>query len=167
MASYQEQIERAKRSYDRLQEINDGRKHDRSTEFSRDDLYGFFQNCYHVKDWILSDSSLPIADKKKVVEQFVNESRPLSVCADLCNATKHMELRDPPRSDQHPKFTAAHYGYAAPAGTITVNYEISTRAGKLDAFDLAGQCLAEWDRFFRLTPSDWAELGKRYKRKGK
>jgi hypothetical protein len=154
---YEEQIDRAKRWYGRFQEITDGRKHDRSVEFARDEVFAFFQNCYHVKDWIIEDKAMTIEDRKRVVEQFITESESLCLCADLCNATKHLVLKTT-RSHDSPEIARAHYGLNVSAGVLKVRFEISTDSGSIDAFDLATRCLSEWDRFFKLTPDDHAQL---------
>jgi len=159
MEPHKEQIDRVKRWYDRFREITNGRKHDRPVEFAKDEAYAFFQNCHHLKDWIIQDKAVRIADKKAVAEQFLNESRWLKLCADLCNATKHLVLKRKPRSDERPEFKAAHYGLDVSAGTLSVRFEVSTTSGdKLDAFDLATHCLSEWDRLFRLKREDHTRL---------
>jgi len=149
MKSYQEQLDRTKRWHDRFREITDGRKHDHPTEFARDDAYAFFQNCHHIKDWIIQDSAVLIDEKADVAEQFINNSRALSLCADLCNATKHMALTKPPRSGDRPEIESAHFGLDLATGVLSVRYSISTLSGTLDAFDLASECLSEWHRFLK------------------
>lgn len=162
-----EQIDRARRWYERLREITDGRKHGRSPEFARDEACAFFQNCYHVKDWIINDEALTISDKINVVEQFINESPRLSLCADLCNATKHLVL-ERHRSGQHPAVTHADIGIDVSAEIQRVRFWVSTASGTtLDALDLAAHCLSEWDRFFRLTPDDHRPLSERRQQKRK
>lgn len=158
--SYAEQFERAKRWHERFREVTEGRAHDRPVESATDDAYAFFQNCYHVKDWIIEDAAVEIRYKKCVVEQFINESRSLAVCADLCNATKHMVVKHP-RSGQLPEFARADIGLDISAQTIGVRFEISTACGARDAFDLATECLSDWDHFRKLTRAEHADLRER------
>ena len=55
-----------------------------------DDLWAFFQNCWHMKDWIKNDHALGLTQGKKTgFEDEVNRSVPLVICGDLANRTKH------------------------------------------------------------------------------
>jgi hypothetical protein len=48
---YQEQLSRAKRFLDRMEKLPADQ-----TEYE-DMFWAFFQNCWHVRDWIKNDSS--------------------------------------------------------------------------------------------------------------
>lgn len=45
---------------------------------------------------------------KQEIEDFVTKTRALALCADLCNATKHLVLSRPPRSGQTPTLAGRH-----------------------------------------------------------
>jgi len=113
-----------------------------------DEMQSFFQNCYHLKDWTKNDPRVPRATAE-VVEEFINASRPLALCGDICNAQKHLLLKKP-RSSEDPTFGKKLYrvgvGNMHPT-TIALEYEIQTSTGQLEAFDLATQCVEEWNRF--------------------
>ncbi|MCK4622815.1 MAG: hypothetical protein KAT62_11450 [Desulfuromonadales bacterium] len=147
MNKYQEQIERLRRYHSRFSEINEGRSHELPSDYYQDDVFAFFLNCYHIKDWIKNDSTLDITSKS--VETFINQNNELSICADICNAHKHLKLDKPPRSDQERKFGPRVF--QVKVGTcdteIKVNYTIETISGEIDAFDLATKCLALWEEF--------------------
>jgi hypothetical protein len=53
---------------------------------ARDRLFHFFQDAYHLKDWIKNDP----ATKRLPVETAI--AAELAVCADLANGTKHFRL---------------------------------------------------------------------------
>ena len=55
---------------------------------SLDVIYAFFQNCYHLKDWVKSDSSIP-KELREGVEQAINDNDSMVVCDCLANGTKH------------------------------------------------------------------------------
>ena len=76
MAKWREQYERAKRWYKRFATINTGRVHNVSSDNYVDEIYAFFLNCYHVKDWIKNDASLLDA-VRGAVEDFINSERSL------------------------------------------------------------------------------------------
>jgi hypothetical protein len=145
---YREQYDRMKRWHDRLVSLDQGRAHNVSSENYLDEIYAFFQNCYHLKDWIKNDGAVPL--KKRAVEDYINNSRPLRLCADLCNALKHLTLKDEPRSGENPAFGKEHYSLTlgGESPTISLKYEVTTVNGPEDAFQLATKCVREWDAFF-------------------
>jgi hypothetical protein len=110
----------------------------------------FFLNCYHLKDWIKNDKSAGLPAQNNV-ENFVSSSYPLNLCADICNAHKHLKLRAP-RSDGNPRFAKKYYKLVGDRAStkITVKFEIDTTGGPLDAFTLATQCIDAW-RFFIVS----------------
>ena len=98
---WREQYDRMHRSYERLLAVLCGEHPDaRSSDTARDALYHFFEDAYHLKDWIKATSTPAIG---KQIEERIKVSKPLSLCADLCNGIKHFRL-DPeaPSQDGRP-----------------------------------------------------------------
>ena len=87
MARWTEQLERVGRWLRRAENQN------REREEYEDDLWAFFQNCWHLKDWIKNDSVAAVDEEE--IEREANSRHMLRVCADLANGTKHLELRNP------------------------------------------------------------------------
>ena len=152
---YLEQYERMQRSYDRFREFN-LRLSDKISSDYEDDVYAFFMHCYHLKDWIKNDSSVKsrMPNIRTDVEQFINESEALSLCADLCNSLKALELN---RSHSTPMFGRKHYHDRLNIGSgssIKLEWLIErNNKPPIDAFELATQCNAEWNKFLqRLRP---------------
>lgn len=144
---YVEQYERIQRWYTRFCRLNEGRKHEVLSENYVDEIYAFFQNCYHLKDWIKNDETLANT-ARDAVEPFINANRSMRLCADICNALKHLNLLSS-RSGENPEFGAKHYALH-PGGTetmISLKYEVNTDGGPKDAFELATECLQAWDVF--------------------
>ena len=56
----------------------------------RDSFFAFTQTCYHLVDWLENDKSQPI--RRRMAEQFIEESGVLSFCRDVCNGSKHAQL---------------------------------------------------------------------------
>jgi hypothetical protein len=54
-----------------------------------DDLWAFFQNAWHLKDWIKNDPATGVESR---IEEAVARHEPLMICADLCNRSKHLKL---------------------------------------------------------------------------
>jgi hypothetical protein len=139
---YHEQYDRMRRWYDRFSAVNDGRLHDVQSENYLDEIYAFFQNCYHLKDWIKNDSLVP-SNIRASVESSINSNRALSICADICNSLKHLQLKSD-RSGENPTFGKKLYAVTVGPGfpiTISLKYEVETNSGPIDAFVLATECV--------------------------
>ena len=150
---YIEQFERVKRWYGRMIKINQGLQHNLPSDNYQDEVYAFFLNCYHLKDWIKNDkSSGTLAEK---VEKFVETNNELCICADICNANKHLRI-DHTKSDQNPRFGKRKFnielGDSKPI--ISVKYSIDTLSGTIDAFELAGKCLKAWEKYISMYIND-------------
>jgi hypothetical protein len=57
-----------------------------------DDVWNFFQNAWHLKDWVKNDPDVDAAHRNEV-ENDVAGVEVLQICADLANRSKHLELR--------------------------------------------------------------------------
>jgi len=122
MAEWKEQFERVKRSLNRIENRNED-----LTPYHEDDFWHFFQDCYHLKDWIKNDSSIPknikgeYIDKNHKeghkVEECINANTNLSMCADLANKSKHLKLKNNIRIDE--KIQKRSITYHAPTVIIT------------------------------------------------
>jgi hypothetical protein len=142
---YIEQWERVKRWWTRVHEVSHGRSHVFDPDFGEDEIFAFFLNCYHLKDWIKNDSSS--GDLKDLVEDYINKSLALSICADLCNGLKHLK-RDSTRGKNAKFGPSTHQILDVNSSTIAITSTIVTDSGSFDAFEIASQCLVEWENFF-------------------
>ncbi len=134
------------RSYERFASVDRGQVYDPSSENYNDEVFAFFLNCYHLKDWIKNNEGAGLIAQTDV-ESFINSSYPLKLCADICNSHKHLRLKAP-RSHEYPRLAKARYSvHGGTPSTITVKYEIETSSGPMDAFTLATQCISEWQSF--------------------
>lgn len=105
-------------------------------------------NCYHLKDWIRNDpAAVSVANR---VEGYINNNPELSLCADICNGLKHLQL-DRERSGKSPEFVKKKAKLEIGKGsiTITLKYEITTKDGTIDAFSLATKCMKLWENFIK------------------
>ncbi|MEV4161412.1 hypothetical protein [Nonomuraea dietziae] len=90
---WRDQYERMLRSHARLAETAAPSPLDAAE--ARDRLYHFFQDAYHLKDWLKNDPAVGLdAVTKQVLERHITTTPALAMCADLCNGTKHLTLRD-------------------------------------------------------------------------
>lgn len=148
MSKYKEQYERIVRWYKRFEKLNQGILHDKDSNNYIDDIYAFFINCYHLKDWIKNDNSI-IVDISDI-ENFINNSTALSICADVCNGLKHLKITSP-RIDPNTTFGKKHVKMEL--GTqptiIALKIEIIVDENNYDAFDLAADCIKEWENYLK------------------
>ena len=147
-SKYPEQWDRVRRWYLRFTEISEGKLHDRPSDFYQDEVYAFFMNCYHLKDWIKHDPTASSLSAK--VEAFITTVPEMALCADICNGIKHLVLSKP-RSPENPHFGKRLFkvGVGTQPTTIAVEYTIDTESGTIDAFDLATRCLKAWEGFLK------------------
>ncbi len=148
MPVYREQYDRMLRWHNRFATIAQGRAHDSASDNYVDEIYAFFLNCYHLKDWIKHDPAAP-GTAQQAIEGYVSANRSLRLCADICNSLKHLRLTSS-RSGENPTFGQKHFALSLEPGqptTISLKYEVDTTAGPVDAFQLATECVAAWDGF--------------------
>ena len=154
---YSEQYERMRRSYDRFREIK-SRLTDKISSDYEDDVYAFFMHCYHLKDWVKNDTSVKtrMTNIGTDVERFISESEALSLCADLCNSLKRLELK---RSSGGERRTFGLKQYRQRVGlgsssSIRLEWLVERNVKPaIDAFELATECIAEWDKFLQRLNS--------------
>ena len=91
MDSANEQFARMKRWPVRFEEITNGKEHLQSTDFYQDEVYAFFQNCWHLRDWIINSGII----EKVIVDKFFHEDSDMKICRDLANGSKHLTINSP------------------------------------------------------------------------
>jgi hypothetical protein len=149
LSSFLEQFERVERYLKKVQ------NQDRDSIEYDDDSYSFFQNCWHLKDWIKAD---PMINKKikSRVEKDISKVKSLRICSDLANRTKHATLTKHIKEDA--RITNRNVTIYAPVVgssekcTSSCEHIITLKDGsKCKALDIA-----------RIAVKDWNNLLKRY-----
>jgi hypothetical protein len=110
-----------------------------------DILIAFFQNCYHLRDWI--EASQP--SLRPELHSFFQSHFEMRACRDICNGFKHKMLSRP---SQDPDFNMYfEYDYFQEPGKSPMRYRIAFADGndirKFDAFELVDRCLRLWEDF--------------------
>ncbi|MEI6841842.1 MAG: hypothetical protein WCK53_11285 [Methanomicrobiales archaeon] len=147
---YLEQFERVKRFYQRIKEIDEGRTHDRLSDFYYDVILMFFMNCHHLKDWIKNDESLPGPTRKKA-ETIVTDNECLRYCADIANGVKHLKLAKTRRFEDDIQKGPTEYKLDLSGDgknntpIISAKFTYIKNGQVTDAFTLATQCLQKWE----------------------
>jgi len=140
---YRDQLNRARRFLDRVFQASDADWADANENEFRDLMWAFFQNCWHVKDWIQSDTTIPVATKDEVY-RLAHQSAILAICQQLCNGTKHLGPR-PGASHDHVATTIAP-GW----GISDMDCMINDGHGNIiSGKELARDCIAEWECILR------------------
>lgn len=145
MSKFLEQFNRVERY---LKKIED---QDRDSTAYDDDLWSFFQSCYHLKDWIKNDPYVA-GEIQRTVEGFVNGNEDLRICADLANRSKHLDLDKNIREDA--KVTSRNVKILVPTagsdsvGTSTCEHIITLGDGRTRiALDVARKAVEAWKGF--------------------
>jgi hypothetical protein len=118
-----------------------------------DDLWSFFQNCWHLKDWIKNDDTLDAKIRTKIVDE-AHASPALMVCADLANASKHLKL-DPKyrKNKQYPNARNEELHVVIDTdASVSLDFMIAQdRAPIMGARDAASMALTEWERILTVN----------------
>jgi hypothetical protein len=119
---------------------------------AEDDFYSFFVCCFHFKDWLKNDPTIPAAIKTAPgVVGNTNES--LKLCADLANGIKQLRADRSARVDADSTVSAVQSAFPATAfqkNAVQTHERIVVVAGSyFDAREVASACVAAWAAFLR------------------
>lgn len=173
MTSWREQYDRMLRSFERLTTMAEGRVWADSND-ATDALFHFFQDAYHLQDWIVRDPDLK-SQQVNPAPLFTNGKRrrrrpagpagplPMQICADVCNAIKHFgEHWTPEVHGMITRQDATVFPGVATGSATTVTaaqpvsssprpprhaWGIDTDEGPQDALQVAHDVVVEWDRW--------------------
>jgi hypothetical protein len=130
------QYDRMMRTYERV------RQPVQSSVDHYDDLHHFFQDCWHLKDWIKNDPAL--APRIHDAIEGKVKGGPLDVVADLANAAKHLVRTKNDRTGAYGTSTDVNvYFDGRPTEVV---YRITLRDGsQITALQLATEAVAAWE----------------------
>src|SRR5260370_5406663 len=114
-----------------------------STEEYDDAVFHFFQDAWHLKDWLKKDSTLPITVRSNV-EADVARQPFLCAAADIANGSKHLEL-DTSRSGT--VITERRVNLYIEEDPVPPEHEHSINTGsvRMTAAGRAERVLTKWD----------------------
>jgi len=167
---WRDQYQRMLRSRDRLTEAA-GPSSIGSDE-ARDRLYHFFQDAFHLRDWLYNSDDPAVSAKAAVLKgnnNHIKATPTLALCADVCNGIKHLKLTTTQTGDQtttvasqSAKITPATVAATtripgpgqstppAPKAAAAVGehaWLITSNGQQHDAIGLADKVIAEWDKW--------------------
>jgi hypothetical protein len=113
----------------------------------QDAMWSFFQNCWHLKDWIKNDPRL-LPSTKDALHVQIHSSPVLMVVRDLANGAKHLKLNDPNIAAQH-----HHVNTTIIPGVVTrMDLFVEMADGSLRSGEqVAKECMAEWDAILKAA----------------
>jgi hypothetical protein len=127
------QYKRMIRFHDRAKQSLQGNDENEIYDF----IYAFFQNCYHLRDWVVSGG---VATKDEMKYLFDNNTE-LKLCRDICNATKHLQY-DKPSIDPRPRISREWNPFKNEAADF---YLYSDKRRSIT--ELMSSCVVAWDEF--------------------
>jgi len=144
---YRDQLDRTRRLLDRVQSAATDQEWGTMINdlAFQDDMWSFFQACWHIKDWVKHDPLVP-DDVKTAITRQAEASPLLLMCHDICNGTKHLELTTPRGGGTHHDYTESKYesGFV-----VSIDCWFNDGSGViLSGKELARMCIAEWERIF-------------------
>lgn len=150
---WREQWNRVSRWYQECNKIQD--KHLRSalTLHDQDILISFFQNCYHLQDWITCSRS----DLKLIVKKFMDETFEMILCRNISDGFKHMELTNPkhPDPDFNWEVLLDFFELETASTDSGMRHVLTFRNGdeinSYDVFELINQCFHLWESFIKYN----------------
>jgi hypothetical protein len=139
------QYDRVRRWHCLVQHIGRQRK-EGDTQQEHDFLYAFFQNCYHLRDWLKNSDTV----RPATLAAFFRLNEPMLVCRDICNGTKHWQI-DRPSIDADFSIGREYVPTGWPGDRPHANesWFIISGQSKYDVFQLADTCMALWESFLR------------------
>ena len=145
-----EQFEIVKRYLKRIEAIYEGTPllPGSNKEYYDDDVISFFIHCYHLRDWIIHLNNCGVSSKE--IDEYINQNRALSVCADLANGSKHCQLTRATRTEDQPHVSGRERyisRYGDEESIMKCKYRIMSNKKTLDALELAKECVALWDKY--------------------
>lgn len=104
----------------------------------QDDVWSFFQNCWHLKDWVKHDPLIP-EDQKRRIKLAVEASRVLAIANDMAIGTKHLEAHAPRAPAEY-----AHTRLSASGAVSQIEGILAVDGVLMNASVVAEECVTEW-----------------------
>ncbi len=123
-------------------------------------VIAFFQNCYHLRDWI--QSCRP--DCREKIDALFADNFEMAGCRDLCNGFKHKALTRAALDSDFNLYREYDH-FAVEVGQNPIQYRVAFADGddlrKYDLFDFGERCFRLWDKFILELDARSALEGKR------
>ena len=141
--SWNDQYQRVLRSLQRLHD-----RKNKTEEYYTDDIFHFFMDCWHLKDWVKKDNELAGFAQKAIVKD-AEASEILQFARALADRSKHFELRKGRKQDAR---TVGNWHISTGDDTRFLDFTVAevSNDGKegreWEVIDFANQAVKEWGR---------------------
>jgi hypothetical protein len=143
LTSWNRQYDRMKRLYEKL-----SKPYESSVE-NEDDLQHFFQDCWHLRDWITNDLRIPQSVRDKI-DNDVEGNKSLRIVADLAIASKHLARTRKDREGAYMTSKGVTLQFGNAHAQAEISYTVTLRDGStLDGLDVAREAFEAWEGILR------------------
>lgn len=144
------QLYRVRRWYERVLSLKSKSETEPLTAYDFDTVIAFFQNCYHLRDWL--ESSRP--ELRNDIKTLFENSFELRGCRDICHGFKHKNLSRPSLDADFNLYREYdHFAAEADSSKNPVIYNVVFADGndirKFNVFDFADKCIEHWFDFLQ------------------
>jgi len=141
-SGYKEQYDRVKRWLQRIENQNVP-----SADYM-DYMWAYFQNCWALRDWIVSDDSVPVEIKQPMKDKknFFKDWPNISICADLAERSKHLKRAREPHvgAEVNSIGVTMHLGCDVPARSEHHYCVVGDNGDLGDGLQIARSAMDEW-----------------------
>lgn len=151
-----DQLKRMERYKERVYKAN-------NEEESLDFLYAFFQNCYHLREWIPTFEKIEDNLWQEIWKSFLSKNECMRLCRDICNITKHLSIHNPSTTSDI-IITRKFLDDGTEFGKF-LGWNLSVRNKNYDLFNLMEDCSEAWKIFIKNELFEILELDKFFDKK--
>lgn len=144
------QFFRVKRWYDRVVDLRGKSETEQLSAYDFDTIIAFFENCYHLRDWL--ESSRP--ELKDDLRALFKDCFEMGACRDICHGFKHKRYERPTHDSdfnmyrEYDHFKAETEPFKNPE-VYNVAFAYGDDIKKYNVFDLADRCFDIWLGFLK------------------
>lgn len=141
------QLDRIKRWKVKIEKTIDDYRNGKYSEDIRillDMIYAFFIFCHHMSDYIKNDNELSIDED--IIYEYIRKNECLSICADICNGTKHLTLTRPKTEGGH-FWVNYKININSKTKERTISVTLSSKTVNEEFSSLADNCIQKWEKF--------------------
>lgn len=132
------QLKRTQRWHNRIRALHNEKGF--QVDFEDLDLvFAFFQNCYHLREWVAISRDVPLNE----LDDFMIKHAEMRACRDIANGTKHFHITRPSVDAEFSvgrEYTQDNDGNPGQTWFVIAGE-------KYDLFELASRCMKLWTEF--------------------
>lgn len=150
---WKEQWERVGRWYEKCTEIHKKSSMSELNLYDQDIMIVFFQNCYHLQDWIISSRK----DLESNVKSFIESNFEMKACRNISDGFKHKRLTNKKHPDPDFNwyvildFLQIEPGSNESGMKHYVAFSNGDEVIEYDLFKLINDCFTLWEKFIKVN----------------